>query len=63
MLGLAAHQVLSVDLHAWVAETAAEVPFHQAAEQLERLTGIGLGTETVRTHTILGAAAQRRRAL
>jgi hypothetical protein len=51
VLGLAAHQVLSVGLHAWVAETAAEVPFHQAAERLERLTGIGLGTETVRTHT------------
>src|SRR6266852_7476426 len=51
VLGLAAQQVLSVGLHAWVAETGAEVPFHQAAERLERLTGIGLGTATARTHT------------
>jgi len=29
----------------------AELPFRQAAEWLERLTGIGLGVETVRTHT------------
>ncbi len=29
----------------------AELPFQQAAEQLERLAGIGLGVETVRTHS------------
>ena len=51
VLGLAAHQILSLGLHAWVAENGAELPFRQAAERLERLTGIGLGTETVRTHT------------
>jgi hypothetical protein len=51
VLGLDAHQVLSAELQAWVAETGAELPFQQAAEQLERLAGIGLGVETVRTHT------------
>jgi hypothetical protein len=51
VLGLGPHQVLSVELQAWVAATGAELPFHQAAEQLERLAGIGLGSETVRTHT------------
>jgi len=34
-----------------VAASGAELPFQQAAEQLERLAGIGLGIETVRTHT------------
>ena len=51
MLGLGPHQVLSVELQSWVAETGAELPFQQAAEQLERLSGIGLGVETVRTHS------------
>jgi hypothetical protein len=51
VLGLRAHQILSAELQAWVAETGAELPFEQAAEQLERLAGIGLGVETVRTHT------------
>jgi len=51
VLELAPHQVLSAGLQAWVAETGAELPFRQAAERLERLTGIGLGVETVRTHT------------
>jgi len=45
------HQILSAELQAWVAETGAELPFEQAAEQLERLAGIGLGVETVRTHS------------
>jgi hypothetical protein len=51
VLELAPHQVLSAGLQAWVAETGAELPFRQAAERLERLTSIGLGVETVRTHT------------
>src|SRR2546427_932704 len=51
VLDLGSHQVLSVELQSWVAETGAELPFQQAAEQLERLAGIGLGVETVRTHT------------
>ena len=51
VLGLGPHQILSAELQAWVAATGAEVPFQQAAEQLERLAGIGLGIETVRTHT------------
>lgn len=45
------HQILSAELQAWVAETGAELPFAQAAERLERLAGLGLGVETVRTHT------------
>jgi hypothetical protein len=51
VLGLDSHQILSAELQAWVAETGAELPFQQAAERLERLAGIGLGVETVRTHT------------
>jgi hypothetical protein len=51
VLGLDLHQILSAELQAWVAETGAELPFQQAAEQLERLAGIGLGVETVRTHS------------
>src|SRR6266849_481990 len=51
VLGLAPHQIVSAELQAWVAETGAELPFEQAAERLERLAGIGLGVETVRTHT------------
>ena len=51
VLGLDPHQILSAELQAWVAETGAELPFEQAAEQLERLAGIGLGVETVRTHS------------
>jgi len=51
VLGLEPHQMLSTELQAWVAETGAALPFEQAAEQLERLAGIRLGIETVRTHT------------
>jgi hypothetical protein len=42
---------VSAGLQAWVAETGAELPFRQAGERPERLTGIGLGAETVRAHT------------
>jgi hypothetical protein len=63
VLGLGAHQILSAELQAWVAETGAELPFKQAAERLERLAGIGLGVETVRTHTeqVGTALAERQR--
>jgi hypothetical protein len=63
VLGLHPHQILSAELQAWVAETGAELPFQQAAEQLERLAGIGLGVETVRTHTehVGTALAERQR--
>ncbi len=59
-----AHQILSAELQAWVAETGAELPFQQAAQQLERLAGIGLGVETVRTHTeqVGTALVERQRA-
>lgn len=50
-LGLAAHQALSAGWQAWVVETGAELPYRQAAGQLERRAGIGLGAETVRAHT------------
>src|SRR5439155_26344378 len=50
-LGLDPHHSLSAELQAWVAETGAQLPFEQEAEQLERLAGIGLGVETVRTHS------------
>src|SRR2546427_12035976 len=40
VLGLRPHQILSAELQAWVAETGAELPFEQAAEQLERLARI-----------------------
>lgn len=43
--------MLSAELQTWVAETGTALPFRRAAAQLERLTGIGLGAETVRTHT------------
>ena len=36
VLGLDLHQILSAELQAWVAETGAELPFHQAAAQLEK---------------------------
>src|SRR6266849_1109500 len=64
VLGLGPHQILSAELQAWVAATGAELPFQQAAEQLERLAGIGLGIETVRTHTeqIGTALAERQHA-
>jgi Uncharacterised protein family (UPF0236) len=63
VLGLGAHQILSAELQAWVAKTGAELPFEQAAEQLERLAGIGLGTETVRTQAkqVGTALAERQR--
>src|SRR6266702_5604304 len=59
VLGLGPHQILSAELQAWVAETGAELPFHQATERLERLAGIGLGVETVRTHTEPSRSAPR----
>jgi len=64
VLGLDAHQILSAELQAWVAETGAELPFQQAAERLERLAGIGLGVETVRTHSeqVGTALVERQRA-
>jgi len=64
VLGLDSHQILSAELQAWVAETGAELPFQQAAERLERLAGIGLGVETVRTHTeqVGTALVERQRA-
>ena len=57
------HQILSAELQAWVAETGAELPFQQATERLERLAGISLGVETVRTHTerVGSALAERQR--
>src|SRR6266851_5330916 len=63
VLGLGPHQILSAELQAWVAETGAELPFQQAAERLERLAGISLGIETVRTHTeqVGTALAERQR--
>ena len=47
-----------------MAETGDELPFEQATERLERLAGIGLGIETVRTHTeqVGSALAERQRA-
>jgi hypothetical protein len=51
VLGLAAYQQVSTGLQAWLAAEGAETPFAAAASRIERLTGIGLGTETVRTHT------------
>jgi hypothetical protein len=64
VLGLDLHQILSAELQAWVAETGAELPFQQAAERLERLAGIGLGVETVRTHSeqVGTALVERQRA-
>ncbi len=49
-LGLAAGQRTSAGLSAWAARQAARTSFAEAAAALEELTGIGLGTETVRTH-------------
>lgn len=57
VLALAPRQQLSAGLQAWLATEGAETPFAAAAGRIERLTGIGLGTETVRTHTeTVGAA-------
>src|SRR6266851_5606196 len=63
VLGLGPHQILSAELQAWVAETGADLPFQQATERLERLAGISLGVETVRTHTeqVGTALAERQR--
>jgi hypothetical protein len=63
VLQLRAHQVLSTGLQIWVAQTGADLPFRQAGERLEQLTGIGLGVETVRTHThqLGGALAEHQR--
>jgi hypothetical protein len=51
VLDLAAYQQLSAGLHTWLATEGAETPFAAAAGRIERLTGIGVGTETMRTHT------------
>lgn len=50
-LALAAAQHISAGLQAWLATAGAEDAFGAAAARIERLTGIGLGAETVRTHT------------
>lgn len=51
VLGLAAQQRLSVGLQTWLATEGADSAFGAAAARIERLTGIGVGAETVRTHT------------
>ncbi len=56
-MGLATAQQISVGLQAWLATEGAEDAFGAAAARIERLTGIGVGAETVRTHTeTVGAA-------
>ena len=51
VLDLAAAQQVSAGLQAWLAREGAEDAFGPAAGRIERLTGIGVGAETVRTHT------------
>jgi hypothetical protein len=49
-LGLAPRQRLTAGARAWLVELGAQVPFREAAGLLERLTGLGVGAETVRRH-------------
>ena len=57
VLALAPRQILSAGLQAWLATEGADTAFGAAAARIARLTGIALGTETVRTHTeAVGAA-------
>lgn len=51
VLGLVPGQMLSPGIQAWVAAEGSETAFAAAAARIERLTGIGLGAETVRAHT------------
>lgn len=51
VLDLAPHQVLSAGLQTWLATEGGDAAFAAAAQRIERLTGIGLGAETIRTHT------------
>jgi hypothetical protein len=56
-LGLAPHQRTSTGLQQWEATLGARLPFAESQRVLADLTGLSVGTETVRTHTErLGAA-------
>jgi hypothetical protein len=50
-LGLVAQQRMSAALHQWVVELGATVPFAEAGACLGQLTGLQVGTETIRTMT------------
>jgi len=49
-LGLAPRQRTSAGLARWEARVAALAPFREAAALLEELAGVGVGSETLRTH-------------
>lgn len=49
-LGLGAYQALSAGCGQWLALVGGLEPFRPAAALLEELTGLGVGSETVRTH-------------
>src|SRR5207249_10355806 len=49
-LGLRRRQHTSVGLARWEADVAERTTFREAAELLEELAGVQVGSETVRTH-------------
>ena len=57
-LGVAAQQRMSTPLHQWVVELGASLPFAEATALLRQLTGLTVGTETLRTKTEAEGAAR-----
>jgi hypothetical protein len=51
-LGLEPHAATSPGVAAWLALVGATAPFRQAAALLAELAGLGVGSETVRTHAV-----------
>ncbi len=51
VLGLQPYQRLTLGLRQWLVQLGTALPFRQAARQLEQLTGLGVGVETIRQHT------------
>ena len=49
-LGIGPYQAISAGCREWLALAGAVAPFRDAAALLEELAGLGVGSETVRTH-------------
>jgi hypothetical protein len=58
-LGVAGRARLSEGLRGWVVRMGAAAPFREAAEVLSGLTGLELGTETIRRHAEAAGIALR----
>ena len=51
VLGLPPYQRLTHGLRQWLVQLGTVLPFRPAARQLEQLTGLSVGAETIRQHT------------